>query len=221
MRKLVNLTLTAIGIGLVAVALTTVSNRPAQATRPSSDVLVVNDATAPVPTVAQGTTQVAGTVGLSGPVALAAGARVQIDPAGGPVATHAVDADQLVHLGVNLDIPDRNVGGAAELYQVPAGKRLTIEHISAHAVLAIGETALLLLQVNIPGESGLRAYYFPTTAADNGFGGRIWVVGQETHMSFDAGTSIAALVLRQGGGNEAVPSAAQFEVIGRLVAEPN
>jgi len=68
MKKLVQILLIGLGFCLLIVALSALTSRPvpAQAPPPSVPVTVVNTTARPVPTAAQGTTTVAGTVAITG-----------------------------------------------------------------------------------------------------------------------------------------------------------
>ena len=104
-------------------------------------VFVTNGASDPVPTSVQGTTQIAGDVGITGTpsVGLAPGATVGIDQASNavqvansasnpvPVVNVASGAGEPLLLTVSLDLGD---GRTLPVYAVPEGKRLFIESVS-------------------------------------------------------------------------------------------
>lgn len=119
-----------------------------------SNVLVVNSTAQPVPTAAQGTTTVAGTVsiGNSPSVSLADGAIAN---------TKAIDARSIVRLGITpLNTSGQNEfqrRGTTTTYYVPAGKRLVITSVS--------------LYISAPATSSLRAYLWtgqPSDGTDDG-----------------------------------------------------
>jgi hypothetical protein len=64
MNGLLRILLVALGFGLLAVAIGFLTSTPAPAAPASVPVTVVNPASAPVPTAAQGTTNIAGNVGI-------------------------------------------------------------------------------------------------------------------------------------------------------------
>lgn len=65
MNGLLRIMLVTLGFGLLAVAIGFLTSTPAPAAPTSVPVTVVNPATAPVPTAAQGTTTIAGSVGIA------------------------------------------------------------------------------------------------------------------------------------------------------------
>jgi hypothetical protein len=132
---------------------------------PAANVNVVNTPTNPVPTAAQGTTAVTGsvdisgtptvslaagtTVGISGTptVGLASNARVAINSAATvPVFVRSVDdaVRELFHMQTNMTLADGDIGTTA-FFHVPDGKRLIIEHVSASGIIPAGQK----LQLNL------------------------------------------------------------------------
>jgi hypothetical protein len=154
-KKLASLAAAAVGISLVAVAVSAVGERPVTGavTLPTLNTTVVNTGANPVPTTAVGTTQIAGAVSVSGTptVSLAQGASVGISPSSNTVV---VGNDQSKPVFVrNLDEPGRQpfqvsdnnflaagiLSSCTDLHgQVPPGKWLVIEYASARSYDSAG-----------------------------------------------------------------------------------
>src|SRR5438067_1397465 len=95
-------------------------------------VTVINHASQPVPTAAQGTTQVNGTVQVtnSPTVRLAAGTSVSLD---GVVSVRSAEVAQPVRIAFGALGGNGGNDIVSNVYAVPAGKRLVIEDLSAKA----------------------------------------------------------------------------------------
>jgi hypothetical protein len=135
---------------VAALAMTSIGTSHGQS--PGKDVIVTNTTVQPVPTLAQGTTTVAGTVGISGTPTfnLAPGASVGLDPAQNTVQVASSEAAPLLvrNVGGSVAQPvhaeklvtlDECCNNAQEtIFQVPEDKRLVIEYVTALAIVPAG-----------------------------------------------------------------------------------
>jgi hypothetical protein len=143
--KFLSLTLTGLGILVVAATLDTVKPGTAIAgDKGPSGVVVVNDAMQPVPIAAQGTTNVAGTVAVSSmpPVTLSAGGTVSVaNTPSTPVFVRDVNNPALQPFGVSVQIVSAD--GAPFAFEnvatVPSNKTLVVEDVSFTVRLPIGQ----------------------------------------------------------------------------------
>jgi hypothetical protein len=140
--------------------------------KPTQSVLVVNTPAQPVPTAAQGTTNVTGTVNIGNTpnvnvantptVSLAAGSSVNVsnplDAQNNPIPLATLDAIQpyedqcpIAFLG--------NSRGSCLFQPVPAGKRLVIQEFDALGTVEFG---LKPTEVFVIPNSGI-SHYFPAT----------------------------------------------------------
>jgi hypothetical protein len=187
MRTLKNGLWITAGLLIVALAFggTHVGQAAAQALK---DVVIVNTASQPVPTAAQGTTAVSGTVSISNAptVNLASGTAVGI--AGTPIVLDATLASQPINLFGSFNLA-HSVGevGAADVFVVPAGKRFVVTYASFDGYLrfATGESALFSLSGCTDGSCGTRVarYFIPGTNLGVITGALSRVVGSQT-LSF-------------------------------------
>jgi hypothetical protein len=130
--------------------------RPPQAAGPSAlDVTVINTAANPVPVTAQGTTNVAGTIGISGTptvnvgnsptVSLAGGTSVGIsNSASAPVLVRDVDnpGRHPVTFTDSVSIADGSYAGfSTGAFTPPSGKRLVLEYVAGLVALQPGQKA--------------------------------------------------------------------------------
>lgn len=118
----------------------------------ASDVNVVNTASNPVPTLAQGTTTIAGNVSVTNTptVNLASGASVSVNntptvnlasgasvginsTTANPVLVRNVDGKVTFQKQVIFDIPSGTNSALAASVVVPSGKRAVIEHVTGYA----------------------------------------------------------------------------------------
>jgi hypothetical protein len=130
-KSTVGLFLTGIGILGVSVAMTTLDSKKVTAQGMAKDVNVANTASNPVPTVAQGTTQVAGTVSVSNmpSITLASGGTVGIDPAKNQVQPVPVGEKRGQFFCMGVAQSGGDVGADCNL-NVPAGQQFIIDEYS-------------------------------------------------------------------------------------------
>ena len=147
MNKLRNyLLLTAFGFAILVGTLLFTGSPPINAAN-KQDVRVINTTSEPVPTAAQGTTAIVGTVnvGNTPTVNLASGSSVGLDPSNNtvqlgntmanPVPVRDVDnpARQPFQKGTFYFLNDGESSKGTTLFFVPFGKRLVIEQVSTFA----------------------------------------------------------------------------------------
>lgn len=203
-RAVASKALTVLGVLGAASLLVPQMARPSQAAPPEpgaaqgKEVIVANDATRPVPTQAQGTTQVAGNVQVGGSVVAApAGELVQFEKQ--VLLNPATPFIQLV-----------------DAFEVPDGKRLVVEHVTAAALLH-PEGAM---QVRVGRPDAMHYLSFrpdPNTEA-NTFFHRATASEAMTFFVDDAGPGAKELkiqVLSEGRRIEA-EAAQVFTFVGRL-----
>lgn len=105
---------------------------------PTQNVNVVNTSANPVPTAAQGTTTVSGSVNIANTpaVSLATGASVAVNnPASNAVFVRSVDdrLRQIFQTQITVNLTPGSFGDHLAI-QIPAGKRLVIEHVSVAGI---------------------------------------------------------------------------------------
>jgi len=185
---------------------------------PTANVNVVNTPTNPVPTAAQGTTAVTGSVDISGTptVGLASNARVAINStATVPVFVRSVDdaVRELFHMQTNMTLADGDIGTTA-FFHVPDGKRLIIEHVSASGIIPAGQKLQLNLStlVNNSHQLGgsVQVTHFlvpqklgvgdPTSIGGSGASIEIFNVSQPTRIYADADPANTSIVFSAGRG---------------------
>ena len=118
---------TLVGLTLVAAILAALAVSPmwSEAAPGPADVRVINGAAQAVPTAAQGTTQVGGTVGIdpaNNTVRIAGGSTPPI-----PVQEHKI-----------LTVPDGDQGASINLLRVPDGKRFVGQYLSVRGPVEAG-----------------------------------------------------------------------------------
>jgi len=121
----------ALGVAILAGTLVLTNPQPAstQGGGPGpAQVQVVNTTAQPVPTTAQGTTTIAGNVGLTGMPTVQVG-----NSASSPVLVRDVDnpAKQPFRKGIITAINNGSAVGVGNFVDIPLGKRFVVEHISA------------------------------------------------------------------------------------------
>lgn len=129
----------AIGAVLTAASFGTGHAKAAPPNSSSSNVIVTNTTAQPVPTAPQGTTQVAGTVGLSNGTAVGINNN-SANPV--PVIDVASDLTKTpVGTEEGFDVTG-NSGATRQLFTVPAGKLLVIQTEYVFATLPTGQNLL-------------------------------------------------------------------------------
>ena len=125
------------------------SKKAAPAAAPASSMVLVTNTTAnPVPTLAQGTTQVAGTVAVSGAVALANGTTVGLANGttvnlpynnNNPLSTRESSAGrQTVEQHTSFQVTPGNLSSGSVVYTVPYNKRLIVTSVYGQCQTPIG-----------------------------------------------------------------------------------
>jgi len=121
---------------------------------PGINVTVTNPPTSPIPVTGAVTVTGSVTGSVTGTVGLVPGTSVLIgNTVGNPVRTRNVnDAMQPVQINNHCSSPQNTVGcgpAVAELYKVPAGKRLVIEYASLEVCSLPGQTATLHIKTTL------------------------------------------------------------------------
>ncbi len=151
--RVVVATVVLLALAVVSVA---VSPQPTTGAAAKGDVRVVNTLAEPVPTAAQGTTQVMGTVGASQvgtwTVGIAGTPTVAL-AAGGPLDTRDADrsARQPFHVRGIFSMGAGEPDQAVTVFSVPAGKRLVVEHVSAFLGVPDGQKVLFGIATRLGG----------------------------------------------------------------------
>ena len=185
---------------------------------PTANVNVVNTADKPIPTLAQGTTAIAGNVGINGmpTVNLAAGTSVGITSAtDNPVFVRSVDdaVRELFQEQVAINLADGEIGNTAFL-NVPVGKRLVIEHVSAGAIIPAGQKLQISLSTIVNnthqvGQSVQVTHFLvpeklgvgdPSSTGGGGGSIEIFHVSQPMRIYADADPANVSIVFAAGRG---------------------
>jgi hypothetical protein len=230
MNKFRNYLLATLGLGILVGSLVFSSSYASIASQGALDVKVVNTATQPVPTQAQGTTNIAGTVqaqqsgawnvGISGTpdVNLASGASVGINPSGNtvqvgntasaPVLVRDVDSPARQPFqdfnSIDLVAPFGNTERV--LFTVPTDKRLVIEFISLLALMPADQKSTVTLRtfINDGHPSTSFGKSFLVLTAQGTFNATdIYTASQPVRIYADPGTEVFFLVSRTSGTGSA------------------
>jgi hypothetical protein len=209
-RKFVHLTLTAVGIALVAVALAATGGGSANATNNTgpSQVLVVNSPNQPIPIASLGTTNVAGTVAVSTMPNITG--TMSIDPQNNSV--HIVNptpigvSTDIAQRAINLDCPVLVFPPASEATvtcsTVPAGKRLVIEYVGASATLPTGESPLFSVKSTANATTNEYPIGSFTTTFLSSSGSNFWQADHVVKIYGDQGTNIVVHFASVGSTGE-------------------
>lgn len=149
----------------------------------TSDVRVVNTTAQPVPTLAIGTTAVAGEVTIGGTpgVTIVNGPRSPI-----PVEMRDPTIEAYQGSAQVVMFPYESTNNFSPGPIVPAGKRLVIEYVSARTQLPGSETLLEAgILTNLDGKWGPSHYLVPTSTASSG-GWRYFSMSHPIRMYADA-----------------------------------
>ncbi len=199
---------------------TTVSASP---TPPVTPVLVTNTTDQPVPTVAQGTTQVSGSVGITGTptVNLASGAQVALaNTLTNPVLTRDVDgpaAQPFSYFDLSGQFTSGYAfanAGAGAAFTVPAGKRLVIEFVSAFAQIPGGQN-IVFGRIDTTGGQWVfvpmthTGSYFQAGDPVEGF-----VASQRMFTVLEPGTQVSPTAFRDSGTGSGI---FQIQIAGHYV----
>ncbi len=185
-------------------------------------VNVINTPANAVPVTGSITGSVTGTVGL------APGTKVLIDSTvGNPVRVRNVnDAIQPVQAKASCTSPAGTIGcGPANIYTVPAGKRLVIEYASMAACMLPGQTVQSSVATNLGGAYVTHFLNTPQPTAGPGSSAigcnvapsSLTAVGQQLRLYADAGTAVLAGADRTSNLGS---SSFEFTISGYLVDVP-
>ena len=188
-------------VGLAALALSAPAPARAQLLGPQK-VVVTNTASNPVPTVAQGTTTVAGTV-----QAQQAGAwSVGLDPSQNTVRVGNTEADPVPVANVNdarqpfqrfFSLNATDFPNALGSFQVPSGKRLVIEYASFRGEKPQGQILELVIQTTV---NSVLAPHFLTPSPVGAMGtSEFFTASQQMRVYADPGTSVGVFIQRFAG----------------------
>jgi len=165
----------------------------------TSNVLVTNTAAQPVPTQAQGTTQVAGTVGLSTGTKVGINGTVSLDPStsvnlpyndASPLSVKTQDTHRIpVHTEYNFAIlPQNNTAGFQDMYTVPGGKRLVIEEMYAY-VAGDSSNPMSFTEIGVRNNITTKAN-MPLHLEQDSAAGGTWSTMVQTKFYVDAGDTV-------------------------------
>ena len=197
--------------------------------KPTQNVLVVNGAGQPVPTAAQGTTNVAGTVGLAAgsivnvgntpnvnvantpsvnvtntpAVSLAAGASVNVtnplDSQNNPTPLAVLEATQPYESTCTLSIGGF-LFGVCTFQSIPSGKRLVVQEFDALGELV--PPGLKPVAVSWSHATfGIAHYFTATFMGTSNSGSDFYATHQETRLYANPGDSPACTVTVNGNSN--------------------
>jgi hypothetical protein len=145
-----------------------------------TDVFVTNGDANPVPTKAIGTTEVTGTVGISGTpsVNVANTTPIPVEPVAGPASTPFARHITLAFGGSGPETADQTI------FTLPAGKRLTIEFVTFTDLQRLVGMEQFAVQATTNGDF-VTHYFAPQDTASNGD-----TVSQQTSIVADPGTQV-------------------------------
>jgi len=226
MNNLKGYILTAIGVVIVCCGFVlSVPNTGHSAPAPDKDVRVINSPTEAVPTIAQGTTNVAGAVSVTNTptvnaqqsgawnVGLTGSPTVQVgNTAGNPVLVRDVDRPtaQPFEQQVEVTIPDGG-GGENGFFSVPLGKLLVIEQVSARGNAPSGQRLnFSILSHTLPDLT--QRFHYLARVQDEDSPTTFFVQSQQVRIYADASASVR--IDRNGSTGMAT---ATFVVTGHLI----
>jgi hypothetical protein len=192
----------------------------------ATDVRVVNLSSEPVPTTAQGTTNIAGNVNVANTpnvnvantpnVNLAAGAQVGINPSANtvrltntltsPLPVRDVDFGRQPFQDSASDTQQPGTNASTiTIATVPAGKRLVIEFLSALAQMPAGQS-LVGCQINTiaPPFGGVTHELLINEQPAFVNGDALWRASQHLRLYADPGSSVRMLVTRDSSAGQAL-----------------
>lgn len=217
MSRLTNRLLTASGFAIFVVSLLLASPPASNAVPGEKDVRVINTTSEPVPTAAQGTTTIAGSVSVANTptVAFAPGASVGIDPASNTVqlantvaspvpVVDINDAGQPFQTGASVTQAGTNVS-LINVATVPAGKRLVIEFISATGQVPVGQH-VELMEINTITDpfGGLTHQLLVHAQPPAVIGDSLFRANQQLRLYANAGSQVKALFRRSSSAGNGV-----------------
>jgi hypothetical protein len=194
---------------LFAAIFVAIDSRPGNAAAADRDVVVVNTASNPVPTAAQGTTQVAGNVGASQVGTWTVGITNTENPARQPFHARGT-------FSMGSGEPDQST-----TVNVPAGKRFVFEHVSAFLGVPDGQKVLFSVGGRVNGAlqfHSLVAQEQGVFPAVLGLGAKATFVASESLRFYaDPGTQVSMTVARTSTDGTA---AGEMDISGHLVDIP-
>lgn len=218
MSRLRNYLLAASGLGILVVGLVLTSPPASNAVPgpPTQDVLVVNPTAMPVPTAAQGTTTIAGSVSVANTpaVTFAPGASVGIDPAGNTVQVanttanpvpmfNVNDAGQPFQAGIGITQSGTNVS-LTDVATVPAGYRLVIEFVSARGQVPPTQHVELMEIITSTDPFGGATHELLVNAQPPAvIGDALFRASQQVRLYANPGTKVQALFRRSSSAGNA------------------
>jgi hypothetical protein len=218
MSRLRNYLLATSGLGILVVGLV-LTSPPASNAVPgphTQDVLVVNPTSLPVPTAAQGTTTIAGSVSVANTpaVTFAPGASVGIDPASNTVQLanttanpvpvfNLNDASQPFQVGAGITQSGTNVS-LIDIATVPAGHRLVIEFISTIGQVPPGQHVELMEIITVTDPFGGATHELLVNAQPPAVSGDfLFRASQQVKLYANAGSQVKALFRRSTSAGNA------------------
>lgn len=199
MSKIRNHLPNACGFVILIGAVVFSSSITARSQAKASNVNVVNTASNPVPTVAQGTTSIAGNVSVTNTptVNLASGATVGINnDASRPVPIQDVDRPtaQPFKQTSQLTFDPGFALAMGGQFSVPAGKRLVIECVTVIAEVPLGQNVLYARIVNAG-----NALILTLTHPGNYAAGEVFVGTHRVFAVLEPGTQVQPSAFRDSG----------------------
>ncbi len=205
--------LAAAAVGLISLSVILTDVPRAVAQTKTVFVEVVNPSSRPVPTVAQGTTQVAGSVSAQQTGSWTVGISNTV---GNPVIVREMEfaAREPFQHSIQGNLSEFEEGVVRELV-VPAGKRLVIEHVSCSAAVPPGQKAICHIVTTAGGQEG---FHFLTMSEQGNFVSNDQFRATQTMRVYaDPDTLIKAVGRRNAGTGSAI---FDFTVSGYLVDVP-
>jgi hypothetical protein len=189
----------AVGLAALVAALTLAGPPPGNAVPPAHEVLVVNTPAQPVPTSAQGTTAVAGIVGIdpsNNTVQLNSTAPLLVRDVDNPASQPFQKTTSTVQSGTNVS--------TLTLATVPAGKRLVIEFISASGQVPLGQHVESWGVLTVaPPTGGAQHELLVTAQPPAVIGDALFRTSQQVRLYADPGTSVQTIIRRNSGAGSA------------------
>jgi hypothetical protein len=209
MSTLRNSLLAASGLAILVGGLLLTSPPPSNAVPGPQDVIVINPTAMPVPTAAQGTTTIAGSVNVANTpaVTFAPGASVGIDSGHntvqiGNTTASAVpvlnlsEASQPFQAGTSFTQSGTNVS-LVNIATVPAGHRLVIEFVSASGQVPLGQhVELIHINTSTDPFGGATHDLLVNEQPPAVSGDALFRASQQVKLYANAGTQVKALFRR-------------------------
>lgn len=199
MSRLKNCVVTTLGFSVLIIAILVALPSAMNAVPTDRDVRVINSTMEPVPTAAQGTTTIAGTVSL------AAGSSVSVanTMASAVPIVNSNDARQPFQ---KTAVGTQNGTNASTLTiaTVPAGKRLVIEFISVSGQVPPGQHVEFFHLDTVAGPFGAASHDLLVNAQpDAVIGDALFRASQQVRVYADTGTQVSVMVRRNSNAGSA------------------